>query len=143
MLSQSGALCTAILDLAAGRHLRLAKPISIGNTADLDETDFLEALAEDDDPRLIVGYIENIAAGDVFIERAEVASTVRNGWQRRGIGTCMLRNLITIARRSGISGFTAVVLRENRPMRSVVRNSGCKITTRLEGGIYHDTLDVI
>lgn len=74
VLSQSGALCTAILDWAAGRHLGLAKLISIGNKADLDETDFLEALAEDDATRVIVGYLENITAGDVFIKRAEAVA---------------------------------------------------------------------
>jgi len=74
VLSQSGALCTAILDWAAGRHLGLAKLISIGNKADLDETDFLEALAEDDATKVIVGYLENITAGDTFIKRAEAVA---------------------------------------------------------------------
>ncbi len=74
VLSQSGALCTAILDWAAGRHLGLAKLISIGNKADLDETDFLEALAEDEATRVIVGYLENITAGDTFIKRAEAVA---------------------------------------------------------------------
>ncbi len=41
IISQSGALCTAILDWATGRHLGLGKLISIGNKADLNETDFL------------------------------------------------------------------------------------------------------
>lgn len=90
---------------------------------------------------------EIVAIGRYYLDpvtnRAEVAFTVRDGWQRRGIGTYMLRNLITIARRNGISGFTAEVLRENRPMRSVFHNSGCKITTRLEGGIYHYELDFV
>jgi acetyl coenzyme A synthetase (ADP forming)-like protein len=74
VISQSGALCTAILDWAAGRHLGLAKLISIGNKADLDETDFLEALAEDEATKVIVGYLENITAGDTFIKRAEAVA---------------------------------------------------------------------
>jgi len=90
---------------------------------------------------------EIVAIGRYYLDpvtnRAEVAFTVRDGWQRRGNGTYMLRNLITSALRNGISGFTAEVLRENRPMRSVFHNSGCKITTRLEGGIYHYELDFI
>ncbi len=90
---------------------------------------------------------EIVAIGRYYLDpetnRAEVAFTVRDGWQRRGIGTFMLRNLITIARRNGISGFTAEVLRENRPMRSVFHNSGCKVSTRLEGGIYHYELEFV
>ena len=74
VLSQSGALCTAILDWAAARHLGLAKLISIGNKAELDETDFLEALAEDHATKVIVGYLENITAGDAFIKRAEAVA---------------------------------------------------------------------
>ncbi|MCB1162917.1 MAG: acetate--CoA ligase family protein [Candidatus Krumholzibacteriia bacterium] len=74
VLSQSGALCTAILDWAAARHLGLAKLISIGNKAELDETDFLEALAEDQATKVIVGYLENITAGDAFIKRAEAVA---------------------------------------------------------------------
>lgn len=75
VISQSGALCTAILDLAAGRHLGLAKLISMGNKADLSETDFLKALAQDDDTKVIVGYLESIGAGNPFIEAAEGAAS--------------------------------------------------------------------
>ena len=71
VVSQSGALCTAILDLAAGRHLGLAKLVSIGNKADLNENDLLLALADDDKTKVIVGYLENITVGDRFIKAAE------------------------------------------------------------------------
>ena len=74
VISQSGALCTAILDWAAGRHLGLAKLISMGNKADLSETDFLTAFAQDDQTRVIVGYLESIGNGDEFIKAAEHAT---------------------------------------------------------------------
>ena len=45
VISQSGALCTAILDWAEGRGVGLAKLISIGNKADISETDLLKALS--------------------------------------------------------------------------------------------------
>jgi acetyltransferase len=47
VISQSGALCVAILDWAAKQKLGMGKVISIGNKADLNEADFLQALAED------------------------------------------------------------------------------------------------
>lgn len=75
VISQSGALCTAILDWAAGRHLGLAKLISMGNKADLCENDFLTAFANDKETKVIVGYLESIVSGDEFIKAAEDAAT--------------------------------------------------------------------
>jgi len=70
VISQSGALCAAILDAADERRMGLAKLISIGNKADLNENDFLQALAEDPQTRVIVGYLESVAHGDEFIHVA-------------------------------------------------------------------------
>jgi len=55
--------------------LGLSKMISMGNKADLSETDFIEALADDPDTRVIVGYLESVAAGDAFIRAAEAAAS--------------------------------------------------------------------
>jgi len=74
VFSQSGALCTAMLDMARGRHLGLSKLVSIGNKADISEVDLLQALAEDRATRVIVGYLEDISSGDDFIKAAEEAS---------------------------------------------------------------------
>ena len=75
VISQSGALCTAILDWAAARHLGLSKLISMGNKADLSETDFLNAFAHDDETTVIVGYLESVDSGDAFIKAAEAAAS--------------------------------------------------------------------
>jgi acetyltransferase len=77
VVSQSGALCTAILDWAAARGIGLAKLVSIGNKADLDETDFLKALTDDEQTRVIVCYLESISSGEKFIKAAEAASSVK------------------------------------------------------------------
>jgi len=74
VLSQSGALCTAILDWAISRGLGFAKLISMGNKADIDETMLIEALAEDDETRVIVAYLESIGSGKEFIKEAEAAA---------------------------------------------------------------------
>jgi len=71
IISQSGALCTSILDLAAGRHLGLSKLVSIGNKADINENDLLSYFANDEETKVIVGYLENIVSGDRFIKVAE------------------------------------------------------------------------
>ncbi len=77
VVSQSGALATAILDWASGRHLGLAKVVSIGNKADLDETDLMEALAQDPETDVIVCYLESIGSGNEFIKVAESAASVK------------------------------------------------------------------
>lgn len=77
LLSQSGAVCTAMLDWAAARNLGLAKIVSIGNKADLDETVFIKAFAEDEHTRVIVAYLENITSGEEFIKAAEDASSIK------------------------------------------------------------------
>jgi acetyl coenzyme A synthetase (ADP forming)-like protein len=77
VLSQSGALCTAILDWAASRKLGLATLLSIGNKADLDETDLLAAFADDEKTKVIVGYLESIGSGDEFIRVAESVATIK------------------------------------------------------------------
>ena len=75
IFSQSGALCTAILDHAAGRGFGLAKLVSIGNKADISEVDLLTALGDDPQTKVIVGYLESIATGDAFMEAAEEAAS--------------------------------------------------------------------
>jgi acetate---CoA ligase (ADP-forming) len=77
VVSQSGALCASILDVAAGRQLGLAKLISIGNKADLTETEVIEALVDDDHTRVILAYLEDILSGDRFIEAASRVAAVK------------------------------------------------------------------
>ena len=71
VISQSGALCVAILDWAAHIHLGLSKVVSFGNKADLNEVDMLTALANDPQTSVIVAYLESITEGDAFMEVAE------------------------------------------------------------------------
>jgi acetyltransferase len=71
VISQSGAVCGAILRWADLRSIGLAKLISIGNKADISEIDLLEFLGDDEDTKVIVGYLENIVDGNKFIRTAE------------------------------------------------------------------------
>jgi acetate---CoA ligase (ADP-forming) len=70
VVSQSGALCTGLLDMATARHIGVSKVISMGNKVDLAETDYFEALARDEDTRVIAGYLEAIEDGARFIRHA-------------------------------------------------------------------------
>ena len=69
-MSQSGALCTSILDIALARSVGFSRFVSLGNKADLDEIDFLEAWSDDPESKVIMGYVEGIADGARFIDVA-------------------------------------------------------------------------
>lgn len=69
-MSQSGALGTAVLDLAMAGRIGFSKFISLGNKADVSEIDLLEALKDDPASRVILMYIEGVPNGQEFIRVA-------------------------------------------------------------------------
>lgn len=71
IISQSGATGSAILDLAAFENYGIAKFISYGNAANVDETDLLQYLSKDPDTKVICMYIEGIKNGKKFLEAAK------------------------------------------------------------------------
>lgn len=70
-MSQSGAFGAAILDWAANHRIGMSKFISLGNMADLDESDFMAYLGEDPKTGVITGYIEGVKDGRKFFETAK------------------------------------------------------------------------
>ncbi len=60
---------------------------------------------------------------------AELAVTVTDSWQRRGLGTALLRELAQRAAEEGIRCFVAEILAENRPMLTLARRLGDTETT--------------
>lgn len=66
---------------------------------------------------------------------AEVAFSVADEYQRRGIGTYLFEFLVRVARERGIRGFTASVLAQNRGMMRIFQKSGFTLHTRYEEGI--------
>jgi acetyltransferase len=69
-MSQSGALCTSVLDYAEERHMGFSKFVSFGNKADVNEIDLLAYLADDPDTSVIAMYVEDVSNGRRFIETA-------------------------------------------------------------------------
>lgn len=67
-ISQSGALCTAVLDFAADKDFGFSKFVSIGNKADVDELDLLRYFHADPETEVIMLYIEELQRGPEFIE---------------------------------------------------------------------------
>jgi len=69
-MSQSGALGTAVLDIAMAGRIGFSKFVSLGNKADVSEIDLLEALADDPESKVILIYVEGVPDGQRFIEVA-------------------------------------------------------------------------
>jgi acetyl coenzyme A synthetase (ADP forming)-like protein len=65
---------------------------------------------------------------------AEIAFTVADGYQRRGIGTRLLERLAQSAAAAGIEEFVAEVLAENDAMLGVFRDAGFAVTRASEHG---------
>ncbi|RJP18007.1 MAG: CoA-binding protein [Candidatus Abyssobacteria bacterium SURF_5] len=70
-ISQSGALCAAVLDFAEGEEIGFSKFVSFGNKADVNETDLLRYLKDDPHTDVILMYLEDITNGREFIETAQ------------------------------------------------------------------------
>jgi acetate---CoA ligase (ADP-forming) len=69
-MSQSGALCTSILDISVAESVGFSCFVSLGNKADLNEIDFLRAWIEHPRVNVVLAYLEGITDGQRFIEVA-------------------------------------------------------------------------
>lgn len=69
--------------------------------------------------------------------RAEVAFTVADDLQGRGLGSLLFRRLATLARARGIATFEAEVLPDNEKMLRVFRRSGLALTSRPDPPALH------
>ncbi|MCF8297337.1 MAG: bifunctional acetate--CoA ligase family protein/GNAT family N-acetyltransferase [Saprospiraceae bacterium] len=69
-ISQSGALCTSVLDWAIQENIGFSQFISIGNTMDVGFGDLIDFLGEDDKTDFIILYIESISLARKFMTAA-------------------------------------------------------------------------
>jgi acetyl coenzyme A synthetase (ADP forming)-like protein len=91
-ISQSGAVGVAALEYAQGENIGLSKFISVGNKADLNESDLLLALRDDPQTAVILLYLEDLEDPKGFIQLArEITSeqqkpilAIKSGRTREG-----------------------------------------------------------
>jgi acetyltransferase len=76
-LSQSGAFILAVIDWARANNVGFSKIVSLGNKAILDEADFMEYLAKDDDTDVIMLYLEGVKDGRRFMRVARKVSKIK------------------------------------------------------------------
>ncbi len=92
------------------------------------------AVLQEEGREMIVGMAQYLI--DEHSHTAEVAFVVRDDHQGKGIGAELLRYVTYLARKSGLLGFTAAVLMENRQMLQLFERMGFNIEKRAEGGMY-------
>ncbi len=77
LVSQSGALCTAIVDWAAPHGVGFSAVVSLGNGADVDFGDLLDYLALDPKTRAILLDVESIRRARPFMSGLRAASRIK------------------------------------------------------------------
>jgi acetyltransferase len=77
LISQSGAVCTAILDWAATTEIGFSSVISLGGALDLDFGELLDYLVYDSETRSILLYIEGVRDARGFISALRAAARVK------------------------------------------------------------------
>jgi acetyltransferase len=77
LVSQSGAICTAILDWAEGEQVGFSLVASIGDAADVDFGDVLDFLALDPETRSILLYVEGIRHARRFMSGLRAAARMK------------------------------------------------------------------
>jgi len=111
-------------------HEQLQKFVVIDYTREM----VILAIMAENGNEMIVGM------GQYFIDEethtAEVAFVVRDDHQGQGIGAELIRYLTLLAKKSGLHGFVAEVLMDNKPMLQLFQQMGFIIEQRAEAGMY-------
>jgi acetyltransferase len=115
-ISQSGALCVAILDWSLKHGLGFSQFISVGNKADLNEADFIEAAADDPNTKVVCLYLEDVVDGDRFIEAARAAT--------QKVPVIVLKSGITAAGAKAASSHTGALAGSNTAYDAALRHAG-------------------
>jgi acyl-CoA synthetase (NDP forming) len=74
---QSGGSSTMLIRYGELRGLRFSKVISYGNALDIDESDFLNYLAQDDETDIVAAYFEGVKDGRKFLDALSNAACVK------------------------------------------------------------------
>ena len=74
------------------------------------------------------------------VTHAEIAVTVEDAWQHRGLGAALSRRLAKLAIDRGYERFTATLLPDNRAALGLVRKLSPGADVRFAGGEYEATM---
>jgi len=68
LVSQSGAICAALVEDASAQGIGFSAVVSMGNKADMTEIDVLKMLADHEQTKVIVMYLEDMGDGQEFLK---------------------------------------------------------------------------
>ena len=123
-ISHSGALAVAILDWARERRLGFSFFASLGNQADLNESDLLQAAAEDPETRVIAAYIEGVANGRRFVETLSAVAATKP--------VVLLKTGRSSEGARAVSSHTGALAGSDTAFDAAVRMAGAVRVTRVE-----------
>ena len=76
-ICQSGGNTLYLVRAAGARGIRFSKVISYGNACDIDESDLLEYLRQDEETKIVAAYVEGVKNGRRFYRTLEELSAVK------------------------------------------------------------------
>ena len=117
-ISQSGALCTSVLDFAEQRDMGFSKFVSFGNKADVNAVDLLTYLADDEKTKVIALYLEDIGNGAAF---QAIASKV---FYEKGKPILILKSGRSAAGAKAVSSHTGSLAGNDAVYQALLMQSG-------------------
>ena len=90
MITQSGALGLTLIGQASVENIGLSAIVSVGNKSDIDESDLLTYLCDQETTRIILMYIEGVRDGEKFIQavrkttRKKPVVVIKSGRSEKG-----------------------------------------------------------
>jgi len=123
-MSQSGALGTAVLDMAMAGRIGFSKFASLGNKADVSEIDLLEAWGDDPASRVILIYVEGLPDGQKFIEVARKVT--------RGKPVVAIKSGVTASGSRAVSSHTGSLAGSEAAYKAAFRQAGVIRATSME-----------
>jgi acetyl coenzyme A synthetase (ADP forming)-like protein len=123
-MSQSGALCTAILDWALANDIGFSYFVSLGNKADVDEVDLMEAWEGNPNAKVIIAYIEGLRDGRRFMDVARRVT--------RQTPVITVKSGNTEAGSRAVSSHTGSLAGSNRAYDAAFRQTGVLRATSIQ-----------
>lgn len=123
LIMQSGALTTALLDMARKKHLGFSKIATLGNKSMVNESDLIDYYAQDNKTKIIALYLENIADGKRFRKAMTRVSPIKP--------IVIIKSGSSERAQVAIQSHTGAMAGEADVVKEVIRESG---------GIYCDNL---
>ena len=127
VVSQSGAICTAMLDWASQNNVGFSKFFSLGNKSDITELDLIPYLSNDEQTNVITSYLENVSGnngGNDFRKVAERATLKKP--------IVILKAGISSQGAAAISSHTGSLAGSDQAITSLFKQSGVIRASSLE-----------